>query len=87
LKSDLEEKSKLKKRIHDLIVESKEKQIKISEFEKSNVIKTHTVELAEQKCLHETRQIDILKQENKKLCQTIAKNKQPSGNIFIVKPI
>lgn len=79
LKSDLEEKSKLKKRIHDLTLETKEKQLKIAEYENSNAIKSHTVELAEQKYLHESKQIEMLKQENKKLSKTIANLNKPNG--------
>lgn len=79
LKSDLEEKSKLKKRIQELTLEAKEKQLQISEFESNDVIKDETAKVEENKYNQDQLQIYTLLQENKKLANIIEKMKQPQG--------
>ena len=65
LKEDLEEKAKLKRRINDLILEWKEKQMKLVEIEMTDSMKTQSSKILEMKCIEEFKSFEIIKNENK----------------------
>ena len=65
LKEDLEEKSKLKRRINELILECKDKQMKLSELEASGSIKEQSSMFLEKRYQEEFNSLATVNEENK----------------------
>ena len=82
LKSDLEEKSKLKKRIQDLILESKEKQMRLAELEAAEEVKSKATKIVEHKYSQIHKQTTNLLEENKRLNELIINLKKYQGKLF-----
>jgi cell shape-determining protein MreC len=68
LKSDLEEKFRLKEKIQNLTLESKDKSMQMSELEASALMKTQTMSLIEQKYTNEHKMVLPLPSKLAQIC-------------------